>query len=277
LFVDHVARCDSEFKGKPLGVRVAFDDAVIEKIIDAASRYCDDATGRRFYPRVETRYFTVPNGCQLWFDDDLLAVTSLLNGEGTAITSGDYNLLPRNEYPKYAVRLTETTSVYWQVDTNSNSEYVISVTGVWGYNELYATRAWKLITTLNEVGILNATDTTFTLTSAAGLDATGGQIIKIDNELMQTKSKAGADLTVEARGENGSTAATHAIASSVYLWMVQPEVVEATLEITNGIYKRRTGENAESSSVLTTGGVIITPRDIPDLARGILMKFARIV
>jgi len=255
----------------------AGDDVVIDKILNATSRYIDGKTARVFYPRIETRYYSVPNSRNLWLEEDLLAVITFLNGEGTAILAADYNLLPRNAYPKYAVRLTDSTNVYFQVDDDSNSEYVIALTGMWGYHELYTTRAWKLITTLNEIGVLNATDVTFTLTSAADIDATGGQIIKIDNELMAVKSKAGVDLTVVARGENGSTAATHAIGSSVYLWQPQVDIVEACLEIANTVYKRRTGENEASSSVLTSGGVIVTPRDIPDFSRAIIKQYARIV
>ena len=254
----------------------AADDVVIEKILNAASRYIDGKTTRQFYPRIETRYYSVISDAKLWLDDDLLEIITLLNGDGTAITSADYNLLPRNAYPKYAVQIKSTSSVYWQTD-DAEGEYVIPLAGYWGYHEQYTMRAWKAVTTLAEAGILNATDLTFTLTSAAGLDVTGGQIIKIDNELMLTSSKAGNDLTVVARGENGSTAATHAIASIVYLWKPQNDIVEATLEIANGIYKRRTGENATSSSTLTTGGVIVTPRDVPDFASAIIRYYTRIV
>jgi hypothetical protein len=63
----------------------------------------------------------------------------------------------------------------------------------------------------------------------------------------------------------------------VYLWQPQVDIVEACLEIANTVYKRRTGENEASSSVLTSGGVIVTPRDIPDFSRAIIKQYARIV
>ena len=255
----------------------ADDDAVIEKILNAASRYIDSQTGRVFYPRIETRSYSVPNGNQLWLDEDLLAVVSLTNGEGTAIAAAAYNLLPYNNYPKYAVRLTESTSVYFQSDSSSNSEYVIDLVGIWGYHEYYAARAWKLLTTLNEGGVLNATDVKFTVTSAAAVDATGGQIIKIENEMMIVRSKTGNDVTVIARGENGSTAATHIDATAIYVWAPMDEIREACLEIASSAYKRRTGENATATSVITSGGVVITPRDVPDFARAIIKQYARIV
>lgn len=254
----------------------AGDDTVIEKLLDAASRYFDGQTGRMFYPRIETRSYSVPRDRrQLWLDEDLLSVVSLTNGNGDAILAADYNLLPANAYPKYAVRLTETTIVYFQLDSSNNSEYVIDLAGVWGFHEFYAARAWKALTTLGAA--LNAGDLTFTAASGALFDSTGGQIVKIDDEIMITSYKATNAITVAARGDNGSTAAAHLINAPVYLWQPQSDIVEACLEIAMGVYKRRTGDNLTSASVLTSGGVMITPRDISDLARSIIAKYARIV
>jgi len=269
----------AEFKhyAIPAGAPDQQDDAVIEAILDAASRYIDDKTGRRFYPRVETRYYSVVDSPQLWLDDDLLAVVTLTNGEGTAIASTEYNLLPRNEYPKYAVQLKSTSDVYWQADDDSESEYVIPLVGIWGYHDSYTTRAWRQITTINAVGGITAAQLTITLTAAAVLDVDGSQLIKIGDEMMHTNYVTGNILTVLARGGNGSTAAIHADTSPVYLWTYQPDIVNATLEIASSIYKRRTGENATSTSVLTSGGVIITPRDVPDLAASVIRTYRRIL
>lgn len=252
------------------------DDTVIEGLIDAASRYIDSAAGRRFFPRVETRYFSVVPSPKLWLDDDLLEVITLTNGNGDAIAAASYNLLPRNEYPKYAVQLLPSSNVYWQQDSSSDGEYVIPLAGFWGYHEYYST-AWKAITTVVEVGDLNAVDTTFTVADASALDKTGSQLIKIDNELMTIAYTVLADVTVDKRGDNGSTGAIHTNGSTVYLYQYPADITEACLEIVNGIYKRRTGENVTASSILTAGGVLVTPRDVPDLVVSILRRYARIV
>lgn len=109
------------------------DDAAIEDLIEAVSREIDVQSGRSFYGRTETRYYSVPSGRELRVDTDLLSVTTLTNGSGTVIAAGDYYLLPRNTSPKYAIVLKPTASVYWEFDSSGNSEYVISVLGSWGY------------------------------------------------------------------------------------------------------------------------------------------------
>lgn len=111
----------------------ANEDSAIETIIEGVSRYIDLKTQRTFYTRTATRYYDRPSGRELELDDDLLTVTELLNGDDVEITSGDYNLIPRNDPPYNAIRLTETSTVLWTLDSDGNSEFVIDVAGTWGY------------------------------------------------------------------------------------------------------------------------------------------------
>lgn len=124
----------AEFKADalPSAATSSADDAVIEDIIEAASRYIDNETGRTFYARTETHYFSVPDGRELCMDDDLLTITTLTNGDATVITSG-YYLWPRNIPPYSKIVLTQASTIFWQNDSSNNSEYVISVVGTWGY------------------------------------------------------------------------------------------------------------------------------------------------
>lgn len=124
----------AEFKAyRPIDSIDAADDGVIENIIEAASRWIDRETGRTFYARTETHYFDVPRGRELLLDDDLLTVTTLLNGDGTTLTTSHYNLVPKNKTPYYAVKLKETSTYLWIMDTDGNTEDVISLAGTWGY------------------------------------------------------------------------------------------------------------------------------------------------
>jgi hypothetical protein len=109
------------------------DDAAIEKIIEGVSRYIDLKTQRRFYALTDTRFYDRPSGRELELDDDLLTITTLSNGDGVAIASSDYNLIPRNDPPYRAIRLTETSTIFWTLDDEGNSEFVIDVAGTWGY------------------------------------------------------------------------------------------------------------------------------------------------
>lgn len=53
------------------------------------------------------------------------------------------------------------------------------------------------------------------------------------------------------------------------------DIKEACLEIAMAAY-HRFGENATSETTITSGGVVITPRDIPAGARAILDNYARL-
>lgn len=127
------------------------DDGVIDDIITAASRLIDTHCGRTFYARGETRYFDIPGAGgpldveyydnrkggggrrTLWFDDDLISITSASNGNGDVIASSSYNLHPANVSPKYALTLKRSSSVAWEVDSAGEWERVIAISGSWGY------------------------------------------------------------------------------------------------------------------------------------------------
>lgn len=109
------------------------DDAIIESIIEGASRFIDAQTRRTFYARTETHYFSVPDGRRLDLDDELLTVTTLTNGDGTVLTTSDYYLWPRNKPPYSCVVMKESSLYYWTLDGSGNSEYVITLAGTWGY------------------------------------------------------------------------------------------------------------------------------------------------
>ena len=251
------------------------DDAVIEDMIGQVSRYIDAEAGRKFYPRIETRYYNVPRDRrQLTLDDDLLVLTSVTNGDGDAVVAADYTILPANAYPKFAIRLTDTTSEYWDVDSNSNSEQVIDVLGWWGFRQDYGTRAWITGSTLNEGAGLNATDLTFTVTSGTLFKA--GQIIKIENEIMMISSVSTHDITVPMRGDNGSTAATHANATPVYIWAVEPQIEQACRMIVKNFYHNRFGQNTSAVATITAAGVVLAPEDIPASAIKIMQSFRRV-
>jgi hypothetical protein len=254
----------------------AVDDAVLESLIEGASRLIDDLTGRKYYPRVETHYFSHPENTEsrlLFFDDDLLAVSSVLNGDDVAITA--YNLLPKNVSPKYGLLLKETSGVSWQLDSSGNSEFVIEVSGTWGFHSAYATQALKTGSTLNEGGTLNATDLTFTVTAGSPFEK--GNLILAGTEWMCIKGVVGEDLTVIQRGENGSTAATHADGSTIYIWQYEQDIKLACLYIAMSADKRRAGENLSAVATVTNGGVVITPRDIPDLAWHLIKAYKRML
>lgn len=251
------------------------DDAVIEDLIERASRRVDDMCGRVFYPFVATRYYDLPKGRDLWLEDDLLEVTTLTNGDTNAVSASEYKLHPANEYPKYALKLKDISSEIWEEDSDGSGEQVISLLGFWGYHERYATRGWKTAGTLG-AAMSDTTGLSITLTAGHTLAPGGGQLIKVGTELMITTITTSTTATVYARGENGSTAATHLNGSTVYLWQYMEDITGLTVEVASMMYKSRYAPQAvESNTYMSGGGMVVTPRSLPSWAQEVINKYKR--
>lgn len=250
------------------------DDIVIEDIIERASRKFDGLMSREFYPHIDTKYYNVPEDDYLWFGDDLLAVISLTNGDATSIAATEYHFKPMNEYPKYALYLTDVTSTLWEEKSTSSTQEAITLVGIFGYREKYATQAWVMGSTLNEGAGLNATDTTFTVTSGTLFKA--GQIIKIENELMIIDSVSTNDITVIQRGDNGSTAATHVNATPTYYWRHPDDIVNFVLAMALMEYKARYQPQAvDVTSYMSPAGIVTQPRSLPVDAKDMINRYRR--
>ena len=252
----------------------ATDDAVILSLIEQASRYLDDKTGRQFFPSMETRSYDTPGDNEILFGADLLSLTTLTNGDAMTITSTDYTLLPASVTPKYSVKLKDISSLSWETNSSDSAEQVISVAGVWGYRDHYSARGWL------SGGMLGAaiTDTTsLSFTMAGGHTIAVGQILKIDSELLNVSAVSTNTVTVLSRGDNSSTAATHLISSVVYVWQPQEQAKAAVLEMANSAYERRYGKATGESAQVTAAGVVLTPRDIPKMAEEFIRIYRRLV
>lgn len=115
-----------------LGISSSTDDTLIESQIERAQSIIEAYTGRVFEAQTATKYFDTDDIDGRWlylWGDDLLTVTKLTNGDGVEIVSANYRLEPRNESPKWAIRLDEDYT--WEFD-DSDSE--ITVAGTWGYS-----------------------------------------------------------------------------------------------------------------------------------------------
>lgn len=247
------------------------DDAVIEDLLEAASRYADEA--RSFYPRVETRYFDVPRGVELWLDDDLLDLTTLTNGEGTAIAASNYLCEPYNSPPYYKVKLRDTSTVYWLSSAAGSSQRVISVLGWWGYHNKFSQRGWLSGGTLS-AAITDTTTLAFSATTGHSLVA--GNIVKIDSEIYNVATTAVNAITPIKRGDNGSTAATHLISSVIYVWQPMDEIRSAVLQIVGNMYSARSGQSSGGRISVTAAGIVIRPEDVPPLAQKTIDYYRRL-
>ena len=111
----------------------ADDDALIESMIEDASRLIDQETGVKFYTAAVTLYYNYPKSRKLKFGKWLTAVSSITNGDGNTISSSLYNLLPYDGPPYHSVKLLDTSSTYWLPSNAGSYEKCITVTGTEGY------------------------------------------------------------------------------------------------------------------------------------------------
>lgn len=118
-------------------------NAVIDRLIAAASRRIEGETGRWFYPKTETRLYRWPrlgpgSAYRLWLDADLIAVTTLQakaqDSSPTTIAAADYFLEPNNHatpYTSIEIDLSSTAAL----ESGDTPQRSISVLGRWGYGE----------------------------------------------------------------------------------------------------------------------------------------------
>lgn len=248
------------------------DDGVITDLLLAASRYYDTQTGRKFYPSVYSRSYDTPTGRTLAVDFDLLEVISITNGAGASITDSDYIFEPRNTYPKFAVKLKETSDVIWDYDESDGIENAISLVAVGGYHPDYDD-AWEAVTTLGAG--LNNSALTATVASSSLLQA--GQIVMVDYEIMHVSAITSTSVTMTKRGANGSAAASHLNGATVYVWRPIETLKQAVLETAMRSYKRRFGQSVNDSQTVTAAGVVLMPRDIPAIGTEFIASHRRIV
>jgi len=114
-----------------LAIEGVTDDTLGQALVSRACAMIDQFCRRSFAQWTATRLFDVPSGPTLWLDEDLLSVTTLLNGDGATLASGQYKLLPTNVTPKYGIRLRSGAS--W-VGGSTGDDQAISLAGSWGYS-----------------------------------------------------------------------------------------------------------------------------------------------
>ena len=112
------------------------DDALLTDFLSAAEKVIDAFTRRRFEASADsTRYFHALDDVQgrtLHLDKDLCAITSITNGDGVAVTAGQYTTLPKAETPYYALKLLASSGVAWTYD--DDPEDAITIVGKWAFS-----------------------------------------------------------------------------------------------------------------------------------------------
>ena len=87
------------------------DDGLLHSYLGAASRLIDAYTGRHFYPKRETRFYSYQSPAQLMLDADLLTLHTLTNGDGSDIPLAACHLQPGGSV-KSSILLDQTQALF---------------------------------------------------------------------------------------------------------------------------------------------------------------------
>lgn len=216
-------------------------DAVLTQTAEEVSREFEAETRRQFVAHYGIRYLQRhPRGCptELVIFDDLASISALAvddDGDGdyelTLVENTDYFVERENDLdpntPIVLLRLNPDAATV-QLYSWPERYRAIKITGLWGYSyELEDT-------TLDTNEALDASETDVTVSATAASLIYPGDTIVVDSEQMAVTAVSTVTLTV-VRGINGTTAATHLTALSVYVRRYPRDVERAVSERTVGL------------------------------------------
>lgn len=235
------------------------DSDVMLKILEHSSRLIDDYVGDgTFGATVETRLYDLGSGDLRYdpryymrdvgiatseyrasvvpLDRWLISATTVTAYADSArttsqtLTAGlanDYILEPYNEIPKFRLKLTENTT-----KALGAGQQVLSIAGTWGWDERYHTNGSL------DGAVSSTTSTSIVVTLVGTLAA--GSTIKVDSEQMYVTAVSSNNKTLTViRGVNGTTAATHLTATTIYQADYPNDVTIACMEIARTQYRSR--------------------------------------
>lgn len=116
------------------------DDDLLATLLVAAKAFIESpaGAGRRFEVTTDsTRHFDAwidgsGDWRELWLDEDLCAITQVVNGDNAVVSPNQYVTNPRNETPYYSISLKRSADISWTY--NDTFEGAIAITGRWGYS-----------------------------------------------------------------------------------------------------------------------------------------------
>lgn len=258
------------------------DDTELTHWLLTASQIIDLRCKRRFDVRYETIYHDKPRIDAPFFStigdtrieslrllDDLITLVAVINGDLTSIASTNFVIEPANIYPKNLLKLRANSGYSWEEDDDGESAQVIGVTGWWGFHKRPDIMYVDSYDSLKAA--INSSATSFAVNDYDGTSSDGilprfqiGQIIKIDSELMLITSITTSTNTLGVvRAYNGSTAASHLIATAIYIYRPLENIKLATILYALWRYRQSAADNEGQAAVLESDETIKVPPKIP--------------
>ncbi|MEQ8673185.1 MAG: hypothetical protein RLP44_20160 [Aggregatilineales bacterium] len=223
-----------------LNLDAGVDDTRLRTVLEVATVILERLTARRFQPRLATLTHSVDplNVLELILDDDLLNLTALTNGDGSALDTDDVLLLPDDDSPAGVLKLVNGQVFVWQNSTLN----AVSVGGVWGWHDRPSSM-WRDSGDTVQDAPLNASATSLTVTDSAASDTSGesprfqvGQLLNIEDEFLRVIGVTETTLTV-IRGVQGSIPASHAQTTVIFTYQPPQDVKHLCVRLAAWLYK----------------------------------------
>ena len=258
-------------------------------LLNNSSRAIERFTRRKFYPRVETRFYDHPrNSQELRLDDDMLALTTLKtqNGACTVASSVMYLATGRewNRPPYDKIILSDNSGC--TLNYSGTPQRANELTATWGYHEDYG-NAW-VDTGTSLAASYAASGASLSLAGAgsAGIGASDvdglapriavGDTLKIDNEFFYVLSGTTSEnKTPNVKPYmNGTTAASHAASAAVYKFSPEPDIEWCAKRLAAWTYGQK-DTPYQSRTVNAALGIVEIELTMPPDVRSRLNRFVR--
>ncbi len=219
------------------------DDDRLLSSLQSASAEIERLANRSFNPRLATLQHSVnlSDATELLLDDDLLELSTLVNGDGNSIGSGDILTIPGGDSPISVIRLTGGNAFVW----DETPVQAVSVTGIWGWHSR-PSQMWRDSADSVQDNPLSSSTSTLTVSDADGVDGVNesprfqiGQLLRIEDEYLRVLDvdTAANTLTV-LRGVNGTTAASHVQNTDIDTYQPPPDVGDLVVRWAAWIYRQ---------------------------------------
>lgn len=239
-------------------------DAELKRHIRSASRWIERKCGaggaiRAFIPYLDTKLFDFQYSRLLNLKDDLLSITTLLNGDGGEMS--DYFLYPANETPK---RWIEPSRDADQFCYDGTPQQAISIAGKFGYCDNYEENVDSV---QNEDGLTDSSsDTSLEVTTLGSFSV--GMTLLVGAEALFVTVVGDSDITI-VRGDNGTIIAAHTKNAAIHIYS-PPEDIMLCARALAARWLQRTAASWSEATGVPEAGFLVTariPTEIGDMIR----------
>lgn len=229
------------------------DNALLMSFLNQSTARIHALSRQRFEPLIKVEYCPIrpdliDTALRVYRLPKYATSLSAVTVYNTALTVGTHvRAWPNGTTQAFTdIQLIATDGDWYGTYYDSAYDPLIQVTAHWSYHsDLPA--AWQKEDDVLSAGGIAAGATSITVADADGTNWRGltprfspGNLIRIDSEYIRvTAVNTTTNVLTVSRGQNGSTAAAHAINADIYVWYPEDRIVRMNARHAALLYKRR--------------------------------------